>query len=205
MLFGIIAVYDSEIRLSHGGCEGERHLSMSLCHIHVRMFYGSVTNVALYKRDPTASAVGLQSKMFLDRETDSSPSPPSSPSLCIDSSPASSPSLEPMILDTPPPMHLGHPFAASVKANRYPPEREKKACTYSEIPVITLPLYSSLGRPAKKLRPCNEADCTEAEWMTDNITPVSSPSCLREDREMAIWDMAITKVVDNGHGAVSLG
>jgi hypothetical protein len=47
MLFGIIAVYDSEIRLSHGGCEGERHLSMSLCHIHVRMFYGSVTNVAL--------------------------------------------------------------------------------------------------------------------------------------------------------------
>ncbi|KAF8637583.1 hypothetical protein AX17_002652 [Amanita inopinata Kibby_2008] len=71
-----------------------------------------------------------------------SPSPPSSPTPCIDSSPPDSPSTEPMILDdierdlnartlvsehVVAPSHVIDPFAASVKANWNPPQYELRS------------------------------------------------------------------------------
>ncbi|KAJ3571820.1 hypothetical protein NP233_g3498 [Leucocoprinus birnbaumii] len=54
-------------------------------------------------------------------------SPPSSPSLCVDSSPPSSPSLDPLHLDSPPDLgKLADPFAASFNSTRTPPQYEKR-------------------------------------------------------------------------------
>lgn len=57
-------------------------------------------------------------------------SPPSSPSLCVDSSPLSSPSLEPVHLDSPLDLEsvgkLADPFAGSFNSTRSPPQYEKR-------------------------------------------------------------------------------
>jgi len=101
-----------------------------------------------------------------------------------------------MILDLPP----IHPFAASFKANRVPPQREKKACVLVDVPALRPPLYSVSGPQKKKLRSSKD-DFIQDGWMSDDLR---SPSYPCEDRETAVWDTAIAKVVDIGHGAVSL-
>jgi hypothetical protein len=126
----------------------------------------------------------------------SSFSPPSSPSLrTIDSSPLSSPEPEPIIADSP--VHLPHPFSASFKANRAPPQHEQK----TSVPFIEFPPDISLEPPRKRYR-------TTTQFEVDNYAseevPFFYPPQTPEEVEMEIWDMAITKVVDAGHGAVTL-
>lgn len=88
----------------------------------------------------------------LMRYPDSSPSssPASSPCLGpVDSSPPSSPALEAISLnDTPPqtPTTLGHPFAASAKATRPPPQYELKPGTSPSSPAHPVPSGARYGR-----------------------------------------------------------
>jgi hypothetical protein len=137
------------------------------------------------------------------RASSSSSSPPSSPSLCVDSSPASSPPLEPMDLDdsseSPPPMHLSHPFAASVKATRAPPQRDLGRLSSQKTSAQRALRCSRLEPPTKKFR-SDRDDYIDLRWEDDML----SPSYAYQDPEMAIWDSALTKVVDSGHGAVTL-
>ena len=102
-----------------------------------------------------------------------------------------------------PPMHLAHPFAASVKANRAPPQRELGRFSYQKPSTVRDQTYPMLERPKKKFRADREdpIDFSQDEDMTE---PTVSTSYAYQDPEMAIWDMALTKVVDSGHGAVSL-
>src|SRR5882757_8282454 len=85
----------------------------------------------------------------MDYESSSSsrdPSPSSSPAFGpVDSSPLSSPQHEPYMLDSPPPTRLdfAHPFAASAKANKRPPQREKKIGTPPTTPPSLLSVQAS--------------------------------------------------------------
>jgi len=123
-------------------------------------------------------------------------SPASSPTPVIDSSPASSPGADNFILDlpVPPPFSLGHPFAASAKANKAPPEYEKKP--------LTPPRSPSPKVPAKKAR--------YAYWQPGSTPwlPASPPHStvfdITEQLEAAVWDEASTRVVDNAHGTIEL-
>jgi len=123
-----------------------------------------------------------------------SSSPPSSPSLCaIDSSPASSPISDPVIVshDSLPFLSLGHPLAASVKANRMPPQYEKRYPPF---------VQSISDRPTKKHRSANEVEHVSDE----DVSPLTSARSFELDRQALIWDESITKVVDEGHGTMSL-
>jgi hypothetical protein len=133
-----------------------------------------------------------------------SSSPPSSPSLCpVDSSPSASPILEPVITTDDSSafrvITLGHPLAACVKADRTPPQYEKR---YPDPPPVQL----LSGRPTKKHRTLtptvHEVRCISED--KDSVFSTASPHSSEHDREGSIWDEAITKVVDLGHGTVSL-
>ena len=102
-----------------------------------------------------------------------------------------------------PPMHLAHPFAASVKANRPPPQRELGRFGSLKSSTAHDQTYPMLERPKKKFRADREdpIDLSQEDDMTELTV---STSYAYQDPEMAVWDMAITQVVDSGHGAVSL-
>jgi hypothetical protein len=102
-------------------------------------------------------------------------------------------------------MHLAHPFAASVKANRPPPQHERKS---SVIPTSPATSSSNLSPepPKKKYRMADHATepFEKDEYISEESSSFFYPSQTPEDREMEIWDFAISKVVDAGHGAVML-
>src|SRR5277367_45765 len=113
-----------------------------------------------------------------------SSSPPSSPSLrTIDSSPLSSP--EPEVIPEPilvnPPAHIPHPLAASVKANRAPPQHEWKTSQSFFTYPISSPVEPSFEPPTKRYRvsmPALEED------ESVNYKDSSLFSEIPEDREM---------------------
>ena len=117
-----------------------------------------------------------------------SPSPPSSPSLaCTDSSPTSSPALDPTSRHgTPEPLSLPHPLAACVKATRSPKLHEKKTST----PVLT-PLNSASAKKSR-YRESREDDVYLHDW--------SQPP----DHEREIWSETIARVIDSNNGTIEL-
>ncbi|KAF5383752.1 hypothetical protein D9615_003503 [Tricholomella constricta] len=127
-----------------------------------------------------------------------SSSPPSSPAPYIDSSsPPSSPGLDSCNIhsdDEIHPISLAHPFAASAKANWHPPLYEKKRPSSPITPPPTI----------KKPRLCQPAP--RQPQPSPIASSSSSPSFMKasEPTEEDIWDDASTKVVDEGHGAVTL-
>lgn len=134
----------------------------------------------------------------LTRPFSPSSSPASSPTLAVDSSPASSPDAD-FLLDLPS-LTLVDPYAASAKANKAPPEYEKKP--------LTPPRSPSGNVSVKRAR--------YAYWQPDSTPcrPVSSPNSTHTSHnavvetaaqiEAAIWDEASTQVVDNAHGTILL-
>lgn len=136
--------------------------------------------------------------MFIARaQYDPSSSPPSSPSPYVDSSPASSPSMDPIVLDAPPSFNLGHPFAASVKANRSPPQYEKKHSPSSTH--FTSKRSASRPKYAKLVHKFEDD-----EYTNQNAVVPHTPRTSVVDRGASIWDEAITKVVDSGNGTMTL-
>ena len=148
----------------------------------------------------------------MDSECSSSsrgPSPSSSPALApVDSSPLSSPQHEPYMLDSPPPTRLefAHPFAASAKANKRPPQREKKAVTSPSVP-HAYGQASKLHRGTSYSRSLGEDDYGHGD--TSSLLFVESPphrtarytSCDREER---LWDDALRKPFDTGNGYIDM-
>ncbi|KAG0705622.1 hypothetical protein DFH29DRAFT_980856 [Suillus ampliporus] len=133
---------------------------------------------------------------------DSSPS--SSPALApIDSSPPSSPQLEPYILDSPPSTRLdfSHPFAASAKANKRPPQREKKT---DNTPPSTppAPVPASLYRGTGYSRSLGEDDYLRGETSSPESSPHRTSRYI--DREERLWDEALRKPFDTGNGHIDL-
>lgn len=127
-----------------------------------------------------------------------SPSPPSSPSIGpIDSSPPSSPSLNPTILDSSP-SQVPHPFAASTKANRRPPQYEWRIGT----PPSTPPgIYSLMPKsPTVSRYRVNADPFDDDDYMSDE----SHASTQLVDPEQRVWDEAITAAVDTGNGTIEL-
>ncbi|KAG2121889.1 hypothetical protein DEU56DRAFT_833572 [Suillus clintonianus] len=145
----------------------------------------------------------------MDYESSSSsrdPSPSSSPLLApIDSSPPSSPHFEPYVLDSPPPTRLSfsHPFAASAKANKRPPQREKKADTPPSTPPASAP--TPLSRSSVYSRSLGEKD-----YMHDDASSLfsldSTPHRTSHyfDRDERLWDDALRKPFDTGNGHIDL-
>ncbi|KAG1735493.1 hypothetical protein EDB19DRAFT_1723762 [Suillus lakei] len=135
---------------------------------------------------------------------DSSPS--SSPLLApIDSSPPSSPQHEPYVLDSPPPTRLGfsHPFAASAKANKRPPQREKKAGTPPSTPLASAP--TPLYRNSVYSRSLEEKDYSQDETsslFSLDSTPHRTSHYI--DRDERLWDDALRKPFDTGNGHIDL-
>lgn len=132
---------------------------------------------------------------------DSSPS--SSPLLApLDSSPPSSPQHEPYILDSPPQTRLGfsHPFAASTKANKRPPQREKKADTPPSTPPAFTP--KSLSRNSVYSRSLGEKDYLHDE--TSSLFSLDSSTLHYIDRDERLWDDALRKPFDTGNGHIDL-
>ncbi|KAG1780830.1 hypothetical protein EV702DRAFT_1185446 [Suillus placidus] len=132
---------------------------------------------------------------------DSSPS--SSPLLApIDSSPPSSPQHEPYILDSPPPTRqsFSHPFAASAKANKRPPQREKKTDT----PPSTPPPFAlmPLSRSSIYSRSLGEKDYLHDE--TSSLFSLDSSTSHYIDRDERLWDDALRKPFDTGNGHIDL-
>lgn len=132
---------------------------------------------------------------------DSSPS--SSPLLApIDSSPPSSPQHEPYILDSPPPTRLSfsHPFAASAKANKRPPQREKKADTPPNTPPAQAPV--PLSRNSVYSRSLGDKDYSHDE--TSSLFSLDSSRSHYIDRDERLWDNALRKPFDTGNGHIDL-
>ncbi|KAG2082532.1 hypothetical protein BD769DRAFT_1544073 [Suillus cothurnatus] len=125
----------------------------------------------------------------MDFESNSSSSRDSSPSSSpllapLDSSPPSSPQHEPYILDSPPTrLGFSHPFAASAKANKRPPQREKKADTPPGTPPAFTPM--PLSRSSVYSRSLGEKDYSHDETST-------------------IMDDALRKPFDTGNGHIDL-
>ncbi|KAG2358828.1 hypothetical protein BDR07DRAFT_1488902 [Suillus spraguei] len=130
-------------------------------------------------------------------------SPLSSPLLApLDSSPPSSPHHEPYILDSPPPTRLGfsHPFAASAKANKRPPQREKKADTPPSTPPTFIP--TPLSRNSVYSRSLGEKDYSYDE--TSSLFSLDSSTSRSIDRDERLWDDALRKPFDTGNGHIDL-
>ncbi|KAG2048476.1 hypothetical protein BDR06DRAFT_942867 [Suillus hirtellus] len=130
-------------------------------------------------------------------------SPSSSPLLApLDSSPPSSPQHEPYILDSPPQTRLGfsHPFAASTKANKRPPQREKKADTPPSTPPTFTP--KSLFRNSVYSRSLGEKDYLHDE--TSSLFSLDSSTSHYIDRDERLWDDALRKPFDTGNGHIDL-
>ncbi|KAG1864878.1 hypothetical protein F4604DRAFT_1683291 [Suillus subluteus] len=143
----------------------------------------------------------------MDFESNSSSSrdssPASSPLLApLDSSPPSSPQHEPYILDSPPPTRLGfsHPFAASAKANKRPPQREKKADTPPSTPPALTPM--PLSRSSVYSRSLGEKDYLHDE--TSSLFSLDSSTSRYIDRDERLWDDALRKPFDTGNGHIDL-
>ncbi|EGN95035.1 hypothetical protein SERLA73DRAFT_77050 [Serpula lacrymans var. lacrymans S7.3] len=147
----------------------------------------------VYYRTPSSSA---------------NPSPSSSPAFGpVDSSPLSSPSLQPIVLDSPPatPGHVLHPFAASTKANRRPPQYEKKLETPPVTPPQAFTSKPSLGYyRVPKLTHKSEDD----DFFRGNGSPISSSFSRQVSRNLSreeqIWDDALEKPFSTGIGAIDL-
>lgn len=151
-----------------------------------------------------------------DYDTDSDcsssrdPSPSSSPALApLDSSPLSSPQHDPYMLDSPPPTRLdfAHPFAASAKANKRPPQREKKTATPPSTPSSPpfVQAYSGLYRSADYSRSLGEEEYLHG--VTSSVFSVESPTHRTTryfDREERLWEDAVRKPFDTGNGHIDL-
>src|ERR1700722_9675094 len=122
----------------------------------------------------------------------SSPSPPSSPSSRSSSSSSHRSSPEPISVDV---TALLHPLAASNKAIQAPPQHERKTSTTIFTSPIAPPANIHIESSTKKYR-VYDASKDSAFFFDPSQTPF--------DREMEIWDQAITKVVDSGSGVVTL-
>ena len=147
----------------------------------------------------------LQMNRFISAEDRAYMSPSSSPDASptdpftqhLDSSPMSSPSLEPIALDQPPsPLEPGlvhHPYAGSTHATRRPP------------------LYYKKGSPLLDTPPDSPTSST-VRWNTYE-TPTrttrhqhaifDSPA-VPGQREAEIWEEAITYTIDNADGNFDL-
>ena len=120
----------------------------------------------------------------------------------VDSSPPSSPGLVPYSLDSPPrptSTPFSHPFAASTKAIKRPPNYEKKTDTSPCTPPGS---FTRLDRAAAFSRSLQEDDCL------CNGSPSANPPLYRTsryiDREERIWDDALRKPFDTGIGQIDL-
>ncbi|OJA13541.1 hypothetical protein AZE42_07329 [Rhizopogon vesiculosus] len=148
----------------------------------------------------------------MDSESSSSsrdPSPSSSPAFePVDSSPLSSPQHEPYMLDSSPPTRLdfAHPFAASAKANKRPPQREKKIATPPTTPpslvsVQASGLYRGIGY---------SRSLGEDEYLYGDTSSLFSPESPAHraaryiDREERLWEEAVRKPFDTGNGHIDL-
>ncbi len=113
-------------------------------------------------------------------------SPPSPPSLCIDSSPLSSPTLDPIHLDSS--FDLGKltdPFAGSFNSTKAPPQYEKKKRRGTVV-----------SPPSSPKRARHRQDTGEEEHQFDECMPLPlhlQPSPRREktavEMEMEEWNM----------------
>ena len=123
----------------------------------------------------------------------------------VDSSPPSSPGLVPYSLDSPPrptSTPFSHPFAASTKAIKRPPNYEKKTDTSPCTPPGTFTRSVGLDRAAAFSRSLQEDD------YLCNGSPSANPPFHRTsryiDREERIWDDALRKPFDTGIGQIDL-
>ncbi|KAF7294472.1 hypothetical protein MKEN_01439700 [Mycena kentingensis (nom. inval.)] len=125
-----------------------------------------------------------------ERNWPPSSSPPSSPQTTnLDSSPASSPRLDPLSIERDPVFQ--HPWAASAKG-WIPPDCEKGSKTRLSTP-------PTRDQPPKKQRRFGP------ESMPLSPTPTPRQSIVREeDREAATWEDAASHMVDQASGVIDL-
>ncbi|KAK0189148.1 hypothetical protein F5146DRAFT_1225792 [Armillaria mellea] len=162
--------------------------------------------------------------MYYPRTRSISPpssSPPSSPSPCIDSSPASSPTSSPNIyaIDSEPEsFHPSpHPYAASIKATKRPPEYDAEKGKYAN----KRPLPQSPNdQVAKRRRQTSHMDLKELDYDDmlieavelnvahtslddpDTSFELDSSTPLAQDEE--IWEDAVDEIYGTGCGQVDL-
>lgn len=147
--------------------------------------------------------------MFMERTysfgSSSSSSRNSSPPPCLDSSPASSPSLEPMSLDSPSlpvaplPDKLDHPLAASTKGELYtPPLYEKKYVSPENTPMNASNVADS-PTPNKRRQIYRSRDTDPFQQQ-----PELPPTISETDGDSTVWDKAISNVFDTGKGHIYL-
>ncbi|KIJ65103.1 hypothetical protein HYDPIDRAFT_89235 [Hydnomerulius pinastri MD-312] len=150
----------------------------------------------MYRQQQSASSSPMSS---------ANPSPSSSPAFGpVDSSPLSSPHLAPYSLDSSPltSTSLSHPFAASTKAIKRPPNYEKKADTPPSTPPGTFSRSLGLYRNAGCSRSLQEND-----YMDSGSTITGSPPHRTSryiDREERLWEDALRKPFDTGNGYIDL-
>ncbi|KIK78648.1 hypothetical protein PAXRUDRAFT_163425 [Paxillus rubicundulus Ve08.2h10] len=132
-------------------------------------------------------------------------SPSSSPILGpADSSPAPSPQLDPISLDSPPlsSVPLLHPFAASTKAIGRHPNYEKKTGSPPITPSGAVTRSAALYRSAG----CSRS-LQEDEYLSSCSSNTVSPSHRTSryiDREERIWEDALRKPFDTGNGRIDI-
>ncbi|KII85908.1 hypothetical protein PLICRDRAFT_300967 [Plicaturopsis crispa FD-325 SS-3] len=146
-----------------------------------------------------------------------SPSPPSSPALGpVDSSPPSSPSLEPLaFLDDQPSSTLAHPFAASTKATKSPPQYEKRwpgndvegskpggKRKASDRDLDFVERYSA--RKHRAFTHDYEQDDSSI-FGDETVGGSADTSFVHSDPQQEIWDETISKTIDTGFGLINLG
>ncbi|KAF9219783.1 hypothetical protein BS17DRAFT_804288 [Gyrodon lividus] len=122
----------------------------------------------------------------------------------IDSSPLPSPQLAPYPLDSPPlsTAPLLHPFAASTKAIRRPPNYEKKTNTPPSTPPGTFTRSAGLYRGAGCSRSLQEDEYTSSGFPNIGSPPHRTSRYI--DREERIWDHALHEPFDTGIGRIDL-
>ncbi|KAG6824786.1 hypothetical protein H0H92_005826 [Tricholoma furcatifolium] len=128
-----------------------------------------------------------------------SSSPPSPPSACIDTSPASSPAPD-IYDDNDPPVSLDapqDPFSAAQHRWK-PPDYEKKRPSSPNTPPSTV----KKRRPNRPFEPTiwTQASPTNTAFRV----PVTPPSPTPEEEESQVWEGASARIVDEGNGNVDL-
>lgn len=110
------------------------------------------------------------------------------------------------MLDSPPPTRLdfAHPFAASAKANKRPPQREKKIATSPSTPHVSVQAFK-LYRGTSYSRSLGEDDYVHGD-MSSLFSAESPPHRTARyiDREERLWDEALRKPFDTGNGHIDL-
>ncbi|KAK0203029.1 hypothetical protein DFS33DRAFT_1262530 [Desarmillaria ectypa] len=158
--------------------------------------------------------------MYYPRTRSISPlssSPPSSPGPCIDSSPPSSPSIfavdsEPESIHPSP-----HPYAASIKATKRPPEYDAERGKYANKRLLP---QSPNGQVAKRRRQTSQMDLKELDFddvLIDTVElnvvadtsldadasfELNSSALLAQNEK--IWEDAVEEIYRSGCGQVDL-